>query len=67
MHAVRSCRRDAGAFEQHLAELAPLFPRIGPLWKTTMMVPTTALSAEIVEMLSGFGAAILDADSGIEG
>lgn len=59
--------RDADAFKAHLAELAPLFPRIGPLWKNTMMVPTTPLSAEVAEMLSGFGATIPDANSGIEG
>jgi len=59
--------RDADAFKAHFAELAPLFPRIGPLWKNTMMVPTTPLSAEVAEMLSGFGATIPDANSGIEG
>ena len=59
--------RDANAFKAHLAELAPLFPRIGPLWKTTMMVPTTPLSDEVAEMLSGFGATIPEANSGIEG
>jgi len=59
--------RDADAFKAHLDELAPLFPRIGPLWKTTMMVPTTPLTAEVSEMLSGFGATIPDANSSIAG
>ncbi len=59
--------RDTEAFKAHLADLAPLFPRIGPLWKTTMMVPTTPLSPEVTEMLSGFGATIPDGNAGIEG
>ena len=50
--------RDKAAFLEHLKALEPLFPRIGPLWKTTKLVPTTQVDAELAEMLKSFGGAI---------
>ncbi len=48
--------RDKTAFLEHLQMLEPLFPRIATLWKTTMIVPTTDVDAELTAMLASFGA-----------
>ena len=48
--------RDKTAFLEHLQLLEPLFPRIGALWKTTLIIPTTEVDAELATMLASFGA-----------
>lgn len=48
--------RNKTAFLEHLQMLEPLFPRIGTLWKTTMIVPTTEVDPELATMLASFGA-----------
>ena len=48
--------RDKTAFLEHLQLLEPLFPRILALWKTTLIIPTTEVDAELATMLASFGA-----------
>lgn len=48
--------RNKTAFLEHLQALEPLFPRIGALWKTTMIAPTTVIDDELRAMLASFGA-----------
>lgn len=52
--------RDKTAFLEHLQALEPLFPRIGALWKTTQIVPTTEIDDELRAMLASFGATPTD-------
>lgn len=52
--------RNKTAFLEHLQALEPLFPRIGGLWKTTMIVPTTEIDDELKAMLASFGATHTD-------
>ena len=47
---------DKTAFLEHLQALEPLFPRIGTLWKTSLIVPTTEVDEELQTMLESFGA-----------
>lgn len=44
------------AFLEHLQMLEPLFPRIGALWKTTLIIPTTEVDEELATLLASFGA-----------
>ena len=52
--------RDKTAFLEHLQALEPLFARIAGLWKTTTIVPTTTIDAEVQAMLLSFGATEVD-------